>query len=349
MHDIRAIIFDSNVFGRQALPNITTIRLWAGACAAHDADLWIPEVVAYELAQHVVEAHDVFREQLDAHRQRLKTWGQPTGQPLPAVNVEDVLNAIRQAGAEIISLDEEDAREAILDQVLLRGVGSRKSGVKTGAADSAWVRSVIAYNDGESDGLIIVTGDSRALERTCAEIGVDVPMNAKHLGEVSHLLDDSVSASEELRSKYEAWVQEYFVGRLGASRAEGADLGELADLDAHHWWEVEGLPDDGYEEWELQDRVLAPVSLAEVMGEVEHDRWSSTFTARVRLTAEVEEQYARQDPFGDFVQYRARTYPGSVQAKLRLFSEGNSLEFDGVLDDVELLSPASIDVGWTSI
>ena len=245
--EIRNIVFDSNVFGRQALPKVKTIRLWAKACAEKGAELWIPKVVAFELAQHVVEAHATFAEQHSAHRQRLEAWGQPVGEQLRSIGVEDVLSAIRTAAARIVPLAGYDAREAILDQVLLRGAGSRESGVKAGAADSAWVLSIIAYNDGEPDGLIVVTCDTRALERTCLEMGVDVPRNGKHLGDVSHLLDESSPASEELAAKFRDWLQEYCVGGLADPRGEGIYLTEVADLGPHNWWQVEALPDDGYE------------------------------------------------------------------------------------------------------
>jgi hypothetical protein len=346
---IRAIVFDSNVFGRQALPNVTTIRLWAQACAAHDAELWIPEVVACELAQHVVEEHEAYRDQHDAHRQRLAAWGQSSGERLSSIGVRDVLAAIRKAGAEIIPLDEDAAREAILDQVLLRGVGRRKSGVKTGAADSAWVRSIIAYNEGEPDGLIVVTGDTEALERTCAEIGVDVPRNGKHLGDVRHLLDDSSTASVALTAKFDGWMQAYFVGGPNNPHDEGARLQEVLDLGIRNWWNIENVSDDGYGEWELQDRTVAPVSEAQVISEVAHDRWTDTLTATVKLTAEAAEQYARQDPFGDYLQHRRRTYPGSVRAELRLFIEDGELAFDGVLEEIELLSPGSLEITWDAI
>lgn len=348
MPEIRAIVFDSNVFGRHALPNIRTIRLWARACAKNNAELWIPEVVAYELAQHVDEAHAAFSEKHSAHLKRLEAWGQPVGEELRPIGVGDVLSAIRKAGASIVPLDGDDAREAILDQVLLRGAGSRKDGVKTGAADSAWVRSIIAWNDGEPDGLIVVTGDTSALELTCLEMGVDVPRNGKHLGDVRHLLDESSPAAEELAAKFRDWLQAYYVGGLADPRGEGIYLAEIADLGPHNWWQVEAPPDDGYEPWELQDRRVSPVKEAEVIGEIQHDEWTDALTATVRLGAEVEEQYARQGPLGDNVEYRTRIYPGSLQGDLRLFTENGELSDDGVLEDLDLLRPSPTDVVWLS-
>lgn len=192
----------------------------------------------------------------------------------------------------------------------------------------------------------VVTGDTRALERTCLGMGVDVPRNGKHLGDVSHLLDESSPASEELAAKFRDWLQEYCVGGLADPRGEGIYLTEVADIGPHNWWQVEALPDDGYEPWELQDQTVSPVKEAEVIGEIQHDRWTDALTATVRLVADVEEQYARQGPLGDNVQYRTRTYPGSVQGSLRLFTENGELSDDGVLENMELLPPPSTDVAW---
>ena len=348
MSEIRAIVFDSNVFGQHALPNVETVRLWAQACAAHDAELWIPEVVAYELAQHVIEAHRAFGEQHAAHRRRLEACGQPRGDQLPPIEVTDVMAAIREAGAVIVPLDDHSAREALMDQILLRGAGGRKRGVKTGAADSAWVRSVIAFNNGDPDGLIVVTGDTTALEATCDEMEIDEPRSVKHIGDVGHLLENSSIASPGRASEFAAWLQEYFVGQADPY-VEGAYLTEIIDVGDYNWWDVEAVPADGHDAWELQDRTVSTVKEAKVLGDVEHDRWTDALAATVRLTAEVEEQYTRQDPSGDYVQSRARTYPGAIQAELRLFIENGELSHDGVLDELQLVPPASNDVVWTSV
>lgn len=86
----------------------------------------------------------------------------------------------------------------------------------------------------------------------------------------------------------------------------GIYLTETADLGRHNWWQAEALPDDGYEPWELQDQRVSPVREADVVGEIQHVGWTDALTATVRLSAEVEEQYARQGPLGDNVDYRTR-------------------------------------------
>jgi hypothetical protein len=52
----KAVVFDTNVFGHGQL-DISRLEQWADACALHDAELWIPEVVAWELAEHAVSEY----------------------------------------------------------------------------------------------------------------------------------------------------------------------------------------------------------------------------------------------------------------------------------------------------
>ncbi|WP_185996086.1 hypothetical protein [Nocardioides campestrisoli] len=351
MPQIRAIVLDSNVFGRSAQPNVKTIEQWVDACSQHEAELWLSEIVVHELAQHAVEAHEKAMNAYDAHRRAMEKWGIEAAGPMSAIDTDDLSSAIEGAGAVIVPLEGADARDALLDQVLLRGAGQRKSGVKTGAADSAWVRSVVAYNGGDSDGLIVVTADSHALEQTCADVGVEVPRHAKNLGELRHLLDESETATEPWLSLFRDWVQDHFVisshGR--STGTPGEDLESLADLGSRNWWDLPNLPDDGYEAWEQQDVTVSNVQAAEILGDVEHDRWSESLSARVELQVDVEEQYARQDASGHHVEYAARTYPARIRGTLQASLDDESFDFDGLLEDVEFATVLSTEVDWQSM
>lgn len=351
MPPIRALVLDSNVFGKNALPNVKTITQWADACAQHDAELWIAEIVAHELAQHAVETHAGFRAVYDAHRRVVEKWGIAADGPMSEITTEDVLSAIESAGAVVVPLEGDDARDALLDQILLRGAAQRKAGVKTGAADSAWVRSVVAYNDGDTEGLIVVSGDSRALEETCADLGVEVPRNARNLGELRHLLDESELATEPWISLFASWVQDNFVDSSHdrSSGTPGEDLEILADLGHSNWWVLPGLPEDGYEMWEEQSVGISTVQSAQIVGDIEHDRWSDSLSARIELEVEVEEQYARQDPSGHHVEYAARTYPARVRGTVQTFIDGETVDFDGMLDDIEFLVVNPGEIDWQSI
>jgi hypothetical protein len=67
------------------------------------------------------------------------------------VELNTVLDNLTEMGATIIPVDGQAAQDALRDQILVRGPATRKGGVKTGAADSAWLRSVLAHNNGSFD------------------------------------------------------------------------------------------------------------------------------------------------------------------------------------------------------
>ena len=218
------------------------------------------------------------------------------------------------------------AVSAIRDQVLLRGPGSRKRGVKTGAADSAWIRSVIDYNNGATAGLILVTGDGRSVASTCESLGIDPPKVAKNLGEIRHLLQETAGASDERRANFISTVSDLFTQR-GVSEVE---LKNVADLSyPHNWWSVDlGIDSDDY--WEFQSSSVR-VDTVEVTGAVQHDAWTESLSGPVRIEVEVEEQYARQDQWGDAPEYRSFLYTAWITGEVTLFDEQkpslDSIEF----------------------
>lgn len=127
MTAIKAVVFDANVFGKDAIPSVPVIESWAGACESHRAELWVPEVVVAELAEHALKAlsdKESVLQSYGALRRRLGLSG--VAVPL-ATTYEDIRNAIEDAGAQIIELDGDSAREAILDQALLSGPAERKA------------------------------------------------------------------------------------------------------------------------------------------------------------------------------------------------------------------------------
>lgn len=311
---VRAIVFDANVFGKDVEPDVRTIELWASACARNEAELWIPEVVAWELASRVVEEAATFRESVSAHNRRLRKWGMNPC-PIPiAIEVDEVIEAIEQAGAVVVETPADAALAALKDQVLQEGAGSRKGGTKTGAADSAWIRAVLEQNGG-SEGLLIVTGDSSAVEKTCDAVGIDRPQIAPHLGGIRHLLAETSEPTAEQHADFGAIVKNTFTNEDFA----GPDLTALADLSRPgNWWS----PETGLDpfEWEHQESFVTPNG-ASVVGPVTIDGWTGSLAGTVQLDALVEEQYARQDQFGDHAEYVAVHYPAHVCGELTIFPE----------------------------
>lgn len=324
---VRAIVFDANVFGGNVEPNIATITNWSRACEHHEAELWIPEVVAWELAQRVIQECEHIIREVNAHNGKRRKWGFPQVAEPPLVNDADVIRRLEAAGATIIPLEGDAAVAAIRDQVLLRGPGSRKRDVKTGAADSAWIRSVIDYNDGTTAGLILVTCDARAVASSCESLGLDPPKVAKNLGEIRHLLQETVEASGEQHAKFVSVISDLFT-QPGVSEVELNNIADLGYL--HNWWSVDlGMNSDDY--WEFQGSSVQ-VDMVEVTGAVRYDAWTESLSGPVRIEVEVEEQYARQDQWGDAPEYRSFFYTAWIKGEVTLF-----VEHEPSLDSIELI------------
>ncbi|MCY1141530.1 hypothetical protein OWR29_26330 [Actinoplanes sp. Pm04-4] len=335
---IRAIVFDANVFGGSVEPNIATIVNWSEACGRHDAELWIPEVVAWELAQRVVQECEQIARQVEAHNGKRRKWGFPHVAEPPLIDDVDVVERLESAGAVIVPLGGDAAVSAIRDQVLLRGPGSRRREVKTGAADSAWIRSVIAYNSGETTGLILVTGDVRAVTSTCESLDLNPPKVAKNLGEIRHLLDETTEANDEQRTNFVSTLSDLFT----RPRISQVELRTVADLSyPHNWWSVD-LGMDSDDNWEIQSSSVQVVSV-EVTGVVQYDAWTESLSGPVRIEVEVEEQYARQDRWGDAPEYRSFFYTAWIQGDLTLFGEQKqSLDSIEIVDVEFVADPTSV-------
>ena len=90
---IKAIVLDSNAFGRAVEPNVETIESWANACTNHSAELWIPQVVALELSQRVVASSNEFARKAKDHNTSRRRWGQPPLEVPDVLTVEEVIDA----------------------------------------------------------------------------------------------------------------------------------------------------------------------------------------------------------------------------------------------------------------
>jgi hypothetical protein len=88
----------------------------------------------------------------------------------------------------VLALDGGDAIEALKDQLLVRPPGGKKKGTKTGAADSAWLRTVFREADEDFSTVLIVTGDRGAVDGAVEEWGTDAPIVAAHFDEARELL-----------------------------------------------------------------------------------------------------------------------------------------------------------------
>lgn len=73
---------------------------------------------------------------------------------------------------------------ALRDQILQTGTGSRRSGVKTGASDSAWLRDVLEKAGGTFAPVVLVTNDRKDVQAFCGtNIQLPVMCNVAALNE----------------------------------------------------------------------------------------------------------------------------------------------------------------------
>lgn len=283
---ITAVVFDSNVFGKAVEPNIELIDRWADACHRHDAELWIPEPVALELAERAVRASREHSDVVTSYNLRRKRWGLAAVEIPPTVTVEEIRRQITRHGAEIIEVSGQVAQAALRDQILGEGPGSTKAGVKTGASDSAWARAVIEHNGGDDSGLIIVTGDHGAACFLIDELDVSRETIVANTGQIRELLDEQTTASAEL-------VQE-FVEALPDNPDESIWLVDEAEIDDQ--WRARrparGLSPDRFE---IQDRTYTLEGPPRLLSTVEYDAWSRSLTGRVEWVLTVQEQYVDLD------------------------------------------------------
>lgn len=158
MPRLRGVAVDTNVFGHGRL-NLREAADWAEMLQTIGAELWIPEPVAWELAEHAVDGYLTAQVQHRSSRREARAagwvvpeWPERDREELLA----EVLAALSTAhqNLKVLPLDPLDAGESLKDQVLLRASAKRKNptekdaGVKTGAADLASVRLLHRYVSG---------------------------------------------------------------------------------------------------------------------------------------------------------------------------------------------------------
>ncbi|TMR90162.1 hypothetical protein [Nonomuraea basaltis] len=75
----------------------------------------------------------------------------------------------------VLPLSADNARQALQDQILQRPPGRRKDGVKTGAADSAWLRDLSDHAGGDLSRVLLVSADAD-VRRACQQWQIPAPL-----------------------------------------------------------------------------------------------------------------------------------------------------------------------------
>lgn len=167
----KAAVLDASFLDRGRL-NIGGIKRLAAGLAARSAELWIPEVVLLEFAVHAWE--DV-KLQLQMHR-RLRQAGLAEDRPLTDLGSSQIADRLLKICTEIpnvilIGLNGESAAAGLRDQILGTGPGSVTAGVRTGAADSAWVRGVLDRANHDLRSVVFLSRNGDDVVKTVLAIG----------------------------------------------------------------------------------------------------------------------------------------------------------------------------------
>jgi hypothetical protein len=170
-----AVVFDTNVWSSGRF-NADTLKARAARLGKAGIKVLIPEVILWEWASH--SAQDA-KNGIDSWR-RLAKAGLVAGSYPGPHNHVDVLERLGEFLAkipniQIVPVSGDAAIAGLRDQVLQTGPGSTKQGVKTGAADSTWVRDVLKAVGDDPAKVIFVSGDVKGVRGTCQELGVTNP------------------------------------------------------------------------------------------------------------------------------------------------------------------------------
>jgi hypothetical protein len=236
-----AVVLDTSSMGGGNL-SLSALKEWAGRCAANDLELWIPEVVLWEWAEHAASAFERAAAAAGKDRAELRKVGIDAEWSVDdaASVIDHVVEQVRATpGVVVLGLDPQDALDALQDQVLQRPPGSKKQGTKTGAADSALLRATYRKTGGALHRVVLVTGDRNAVDGMCARMGWPRPhtVDALHvLAAALGLLDPAtVDQAWELalaiaRELPAGWPNPTGALDVDAFRAEGVERAASADV-----------------------------------------------------------------------------------------------------------------------
>lgn len=316
--DIRAIVFDTNVFGRTADLDGLLLRAWAAACQRGGASLWIPEVVVWELAQHTMTIESSHLAELRAYNKSRSRWGSEPITAPSALTLVDIGRHIRETGAVVVPLAQEAASAAVKDQIMQTGPASIKADVKTGAADSAWLRSIHKHNGDSFEGLLIVSGDSKALVAIGEALHEEI-QSVSSTRHISNLLEPAVPAPHQLSA-------------LSSALKTALKDGDVVDVEwAWVFDQVTALGSDelpeGKLQWQLQSSEYTFVDEDEVTNP-QMDPWSHAVTAQAEITVMAEDTYARQNFWGDTPEFAVVNSTALVTVEVQALpnGDGDSLE-----------------------
>lgn len=164
-HGLRAIVFDTNSFPRGGL-DLDLLREWGERALDDGFEVWVPEPVLWELAEHAAASWEGWRASTNRARKSMQAAGLRVPSDDPYSSRAEVMAAVDASvrslapSVRIIALDGDLAVKALRDQVQILPPANKKSDVKTGASDSAWIRQVLRAAGNDVDSFVIVGADA---------------------------------------------------------------------------------------------------------------------------------------------------------------------------------------------
>lgn len=334
---IVAVVLDCNSMGGGNL-HLDRLGEWADRCRANGLELWVPEVVLEEWAEHAAEAFEKASTAAGKERAELRKVGlEPswTVADREAV-ISHVVEEVRALeNVIVLDLDPDDAREAMRDQVLQRGSGSRKQQIKTGAVDSALLRTVHRRTHGKLETVVLVTGDRGAVDKMCDLM--DWP--PLHVVDGLHLLAESLELLDTTDT-HARWVLASALSR--ALPVSWAQPGYVVDLDS---FTVEGATDAAYRDvpTELREFIqgasLTSVDRLAGITDVLADQALGRFLAEAYLLCTVTVHTAGYDNDGGTVHEEHEA--GNLLLRCRIqadVADGELTAFDPGLEDTRVVA-----------
>lgn len=175
---VQAIVLDTNS-GARGMLDLGSLQQLIDVLDDQelDTEIWIPEPTLWEWAQHAHELIADISSVVRKHEKSLQRSGiesfvdlddEFTLEEIVELLEDKLADLYRESGAEAIRVLRlvdfpAAAAEGLRDQVLLRGAGRRKNGIKTGAADStSWRLLADAAGRYRLSDVVLVTRDEDA-------------------------------------------------------------------------------------------------------------------------------------------------------------------------------------------
>lgn len=175
-----AVVIDTSLWGKGTL-DLGRLTNHAKRLTQSGIEVWIPHQVLLEWASHAVADA---KEALPLWKRLARTGLFDGDFPAPSTlnEIEKALTSKVRAipGVTVLPMTGDAAVAGIKDQILGTGPGETRSGVKTGAVDSSWIRDALAAADNDPSKLLFVTDNAKDVHKAAKAIGVTLHVRSEH-------------------------------------------------------------------------------------------------------------------------------------------------------------------------